>query len=172
MNNDVPSFNMLQSTVGYLNMTRSRTTWNAEPEIGPDRSGHTQWNLQLDWYGSWFGPPRRSGSGCWTGAKPNRPGFPVRTRTAGMLPGPIANTSTDWFWDLLVHMFAYGEPLIDCFLSFLLLCMFLQPRGSAPDETIMEWHGCKWCFQCQVTPTSYICSSQAALDHCWSLFLD
>ena len=42
-------------------------------------------------------PPRQSGSGFWQGPKPNRTEQPVITRTAGGLPGPIANTRYDDF---------------------------------------------------------------------------
>jgi hypothetical protein len=48
---------------------------------------------------------------------------------------------TDRLRDLWVRMFAYVERLFDCFLSFLLLCEFLQPRGSAPKwgDNVMAW---------------------------------
>jgi hypothetical protein len=44
-------------------------------------------------YGYGVGPPRSSGSGFWTGLEPNRTVFPVQTRNAGGLLGPIANTT-------------------------------------------------------------------------------
>ena len=86
--------NISQFTVGYLNATINRTTRHAQPEIGPDGSSQTRQNPRVDWYGSGFGPPRLSGSGFWTVLEPNRPGFAGQTRTAGRLPGPVANTSS------------------------------------------------------------------------------
>ena len=67
-------------------------TSNAEPEIGPAGSCQTRRNLPVDGYGSGFGPPRVSGSGFWPVREPNRQVFAVQTRTAGGLPGPVANT--------------------------------------------------------------------------------
>jgi len=67
-------------------------TRNAEPEIGTNGSGQTRRNLRVDGYGSGFCPPRVCGSGFWTVLEPHRPVFAVQTRTAGGLPGPIANT--------------------------------------------------------------------------------
>jgi len=40
----------------------------------------------------------------------------------------------DRLWDLSVSSIAYIERLCDCFLSFLLLYRFMQPRGSASEE--------------------------------------
>ena len=37
-------------------------------------------------------PPRSSGSGFWIGLEPNGIIFPVQTRIAGGLPGPVANS--------------------------------------------------------------------------------
>jgi len=85
--------NILRLTVGYLNATINRKTQNTEPEIGTDGSSQTRQNPRVDGYGSGFGPPRRCGSGFWTVLEPNRNVFPVRTRTAGGLPGPVANTT-------------------------------------------------------------------------------
>jgi hypothetical protein len=68
-------------------------TRNAEPEIGPEGSSQTGSNPSVDGYGSGFCPPRVSGSGFWPGLEANRPVFAVQTRTAGGLPGPIANTT-------------------------------------------------------------------------------
>jgi hypothetical protein len=70
-------------------------TRNAEPEIGPDGSSQTRRNPRVDGYGSGFGPPRVCGSGFWPVLEPNRPVFAVQTRTAGGLPGPVANTTQD-----------------------------------------------------------------------------
>jgi hypothetical protein len=67
-------------------------TRNAEPEIGTDGSSQTRRNPRVDGYGSGFGPPRVCGSGFWPVLEPNRPVFAVQTRTAGELPGPVANT--------------------------------------------------------------------------------
>jgi len=85
--------NILRLTVGYLNATINRKTRNTEPEIGTDRSSQTRQIPWVDGYGSGFGPPRRCGSGFWTVLEPNRTVFPVPTRTAGGLPGPVANTN-------------------------------------------------------------------------------
>jgi len=84
--------NVLQLTVGYLNATINRKTQNAEPEIGHDRSSHTQRNPWVEGYGARFGPPRSSGLGVWTVLEPTRTVFPVPTRTADSSPGPVANT--------------------------------------------------------------------------------
>jgi len=70
-------------------------TQNAEPEIGTDGSSQSRRKPRVDGYGSWFGPPRVSGSGFWTVLEPNRPVFAVQTPTAGGLPGPVANTTQD-----------------------------------------------------------------------------
>jgi hypothetical protein len=67
-------------------------TRNAELEIRTDGSCQTRQNPRVDRYGSGFGPPRVYGSGVWMVLKPNRPVFAVQTRTAGGLPGPVANT--------------------------------------------------------------------------------
>jgi len=68
-------------------------TRNAEPEIGTDGSRQTRRNLRVDGYGSGFGPPSVCRSGFWTVLELNRPVFAVQTRTAGALPGPVANSS-------------------------------------------------------------------------------
>jgi len=68
-------------------------TWNTEPEIGTDRSTQTQRNPRVDGYGSGFGLPRVRRSGFWSVLEPNWPGFVVPTRTAGGLPGRVANTN-------------------------------------------------------------------------------
>ena len=68
-------------------------TRNAEQEIGTDGSSQTWRNPQVDGYVSGFAPPRVCGSGFWPVLEPNRPVFAVQTRTAGGLPGPIANTN-------------------------------------------------------------------------------
>jgi hypothetical protein len=46
----------------------------------------------------------------------------------------VALSGTDRLWDLWVRTCAYVEWLFDCFLSFLLLCGFMQPWGSAPKQ--------------------------------------
>jgi len=66
---------------------------NAEPEIGTDGSSQTRRNPLVDGYGSGFGPPRVCRSGFWTVLEPNRPVSAVQIRTAGGLPGPVANTT-------------------------------------------------------------------------------
>jgi hypothetical protein len=68
-------------------------TRNAEPEIGTDGSSQTRRNPRVDGYGSGFYPPRVCGSGFWPVLEPNRPVVAVQTRTAGALPGLVANTS-------------------------------------------------------------------------------
>jgi len=80
-------------TLGYSNVTINRTTGNAQREIGPDRSIQTRWNPRVNGYVARFGLQRSSGSGVWTVQEPNWTVFPVQTRTAGVLPRPVANTS-------------------------------------------------------------------------------
>ena len=80
-------------TVGYLNATIYRKTQKCELEIGTDGSSHTRENPRVDRYGCGFGLRSRCGSGFWTGMEPNRTIIPVQTRTAGGLPGPIADTT-------------------------------------------------------------------------------
>ena len=84
--------NILQLTVGYLNATINGKTTNAEPEIGHNGLCQTRQNQGVNGYGARCGPPRSSGSGFWTVQDPNRTDFLVQTRTAGGLPGPVANT--------------------------------------------------------------------------------
>jgi len=90
--------NILRLTVGYLNATINGKTLHTEPEIGTDGSSQTREILQVDRYGSGFGPPRRCWSSFWTVLEPNRTIFLVRNRTAGGLPGPVANTTCDGYW--------------------------------------------------------------------------
>jgi len=71
----------------------NRKTRNGEPQIGPDGSSQTWQNSRVDWYGAGFGPPRSSRSGFCTVQEPNRTVFPAQARTAGGLPGPIANST-------------------------------------------------------------------------------
>jgi len=87
--------NILWLTVGYLNATINRKTRNPEPEIGTDRASQTRQNLQVDRYGSGFGPPRRCGLGFWRVLEAHRTVFTVRTQTAGGQPGPVANTISE-----------------------------------------------------------------------------
>jgi hypothetical protein len=87
--------NILRITVGYLNVTINRKTWNTELEIGTDGSRQTQQTPQVDAYGSYLDLPIRCGSGFWTVLEPNWIGFPVWTRTAGGFTGPVASTSQD-----------------------------------------------------------------------------
>ena len=100
-------------TVGYLNGSINRTGRNAKPEIGPEGSCQTRRNPLVDGYGAGFGPPRISGSGIWTVLEPNRTVFPVQTRTAGGLPGPVANTrlSFGFMVFLWVYVFDLGISL-------------------------------------------------------------
>ena len=60
--------------------------------VTPDRSSQTRQHPRIDGYGSGFGPPRSSVMGFQTGLEPIRTVFPVRTRTTGSLPGPVANS--------------------------------------------------------------------------------
>jgi len=92
--------NILRLTVRYLNVTIYRTTRNAKPEIGPDRSSQTRQNPWVDGYGARFGTPRSSWSGLWTVLKPKWTIFLVQTRTAGGFPGSVTNTITS-YWKLL-----------------------------------------------------------------------
>jgi len=88
-----PIINILWLSVGYLNATINRTTWTAELEIWPDRSSQTWWHLQVDKYGAGFGLPRSCGPGCWMVLELNRTVFRIQSQTAGMLPGPVANST-------------------------------------------------------------------------------
>jgi len=85
--------NLLRLTAGYLHATIYRTTQNAKPEIGPNRSSQTQWNPLVDRYQAGFGLPWSCGSGFGTVLDLNLTVFPVQNRTAGGLPGPVANTN-------------------------------------------------------------------------------
>jgi len=84
---------ILRLAVGYLNATISRKTRNIEPEIGTDGTSQTRQNPRVDGYGSGFASPSRSMSCFWTVLEPNRTILVVRNRTAGGLPGPVANTT-------------------------------------------------------------------------------
>ena len=83
---------ILWLTVEYPNATIDRKTWKAELDIGTDRSSQTWQNPWVDWYWSGFGPPWGNRLGFWTGLEPNRSIVEVQTRTAGRLPGLIADT--------------------------------------------------------------------------------
>jgi len=86
-------------------------TWNAEQEIGPDGSGWTGQNLQVDGYGSGIGPPRDCGAGFWTGLKPYPPVSVIHTWTTGRLPGHVANTCHQPFWRIWIpNISLYNEP--------------------------------------------------------------
>jgi hypothetical protein len=87
--------NILRLTVGYLNASLNRNTRNTEPEIGTNRCSHTRQNPQVDGYRSGFGQPKPCRLGFCTVLEPNWTIFPVWTRTAGRLPGPVA-TSIRW----------------------------------------------------------------------------
>jgi len=114
---------ILRLAVGYLHATINRKTQNTEPEIGTDGSSQTWQNSRVDGYRSGFGPPRRCGLGFWMVQKPNQSVFPVRSRTAGGLPGPVPNTiqqyhggayekfgnTTERWRELWVHLGAPGS---------------------------------------------------------------
>ena len=101
--------NVLRLKVGYLNANINWTTRNAQPEIGPDGSSHTQRNPRVDRYGTGFGPPRSSGSGPCTVQEPNRTNFLVQTQTTGGLPGPVANTHSNP--NILFRLVLRGEQV-------------------------------------------------------------
>jgi len=119
--------NILRLTVGYLNATINRKTRNTEPEIGTDGSSQTRQNPRVDGYGSGFGPPRRSGSGFGTVLEPNPTVFPVGTRTAGGLPGPVANTIPIPFWHEATYI-------------FLRTSLFFSLSSSSGLPTVFHYH--------------------------------
>ena len=92
--------NILRLAIGYLIATINRNTRIPELEIGTDRSSQSQENPRVDRYGSRFGTPICSRSGFWMGLEPNRTVLAVQTRTAGGLPGPVANTRVGWLSEL------------------------------------------------------------------------
>jgi len=55
-------------------------------------------------------PPRPRGSGFWPGNEPNRTEPPVKTRTGGGLPGPVANTNHG----LQMHLSVHSIPASNC----------------------------------------------------------
>jgi len=83
--------NISQLPVVYPNPTINRKTRNREPEIGTDGSSPIRSNLPFDRYGSRFDPPRHCDSGLSMFLGLNWTVFPVQTRTAGGLPGLVAN---------------------------------------------------------------------------------
>jgi len=91
--------NILRLPEAFQNATINRTTREAVPQIGTDRSSQTLQNPQVDRYRSEFGQPRSGGSGCWMCVAPNQSIIAVRTRTAGRSAGPVANTSRVGFMD-------------------------------------------------------------------------
>ena len=87
--------NILRLAIGFLNATINRYTRIPEPEIRTDGSSETRQHWRIDGYGSGFGPPRCSRSGFWKGLDTNRTVLAVRSRTPGVVPGPVANTTGD-----------------------------------------------------------------------------
>jgi len=85
--------NILWLAVGYPNVTLNSKSRNTEQEVETEGSSQTRHNPQIDRYGSRFGPRWRSRSGFWTVLEPNGTSILIRTRTAGGLPGPVANTT-------------------------------------------------------------------------------
>jgi len=81
--------------VGYLNVTINRKTRKRGLEIGTTGSRPSWQNQSVDWYGYGFGPTTLGGSTHWMRLKLNGTVFAVQTGTAGMLPGPIANTTRE-----------------------------------------------------------------------------
>jgi len=69
------------------------TTRNTELEIGPHWPGRTRRNLRVDASVAGCGLLRSCGLGFWTIVEPNQTVFLVQTRTAGRLPGHVANTT-------------------------------------------------------------------------------
>jgi len=106
--------NIVWLTVGYLNATIDRKSRNKEPEIETDGSSQTRQNPWVDGYGAGFGPPRLCGSGFWMVLDPNWTVFPVRTRTAGGLPRPVANTIQG---QAHVGLFQLYQTTLPCHLS-------------------------------------------------------
>ena len=104
--------NILRLAVEYLNATVNRNTRSTGTEIGSDRSSEARQDPRVDRYGSGFGPTRCSASGFWTVPESNR------TRTAGGLPGPFANTR--WHRSMPRGDIWYGqrqcEPFVKCSL--------------------------------------------------------
>jgi len=66
-----------------------------------------------------FGLPRSHGSGVWTVLEPNHTVFPVQTRTAGGLPGPVATTSCHVFHFDLLKLTIYSSRRPTCFHYYL-----------------------------------------------------
>jgi len=85
-------------------------TRNAEPEIRTDGSSQTWRNPQVDGYRSRFGPPRVCGSSLWSVLEPNQPVIAVQTRTAGGLPGPVANTNEAPYEMPYEMLHGFGKP--------------------------------------------------------------
>jgi len=177
--------NILRLTVGYLNVTINRTTRNAKPEIGPDGSSQTQGNPRVNRYGAGFGLPRRNWSGFLMGLELNGTVFPVQTRTAGGLPGPVANTRSNcriwisfvnlvlWFHDCLVsaiwlrrfHQWLYWSIQKP---PTLLICLTLQcavlPASVSPrswSHVLMDGKELddKWYIWCQGCQSPQFCSA-------------
>jgi len=103
--------NILQLARGYLNATMNGNNGIPEPEIGTNRSSQTRQNTRVDGYGSGFGPLGCSESGFCTGLEANRTLFAVRARTAGGIPGPLANTRH--FARAYDGILAGADPLLD-----------------------------------------------------------
>jgi hypothetical protein len=85
--------NIFQLAIEWLSATITRKTRKPEPEIGTNRSSQTPRTRWVDWYGSGFCLRRCSTLGFWTGLEPNWTVLAVGTRSAGGLPGPVANST-------------------------------------------------------------------------------
>jgi hypothetical protein len=149
--------NILRLAIGYQNATMNRNTLIPEPVIGTDGSSQTWQTPQVDGYGSAFGPPRCSWSGFWMDLELNRTILAVRTRTAGRLPGPIANTRYDreyvvchigevsvlWVCaDMLVPPVSYFRyPLCTASLNYV---------GVVINENLINLRPGFWCFKQQI----------------------
>jgi len=108
-------------------------TRNAEPEIGTDGSSQTRRNPQVDGYGSRFGPPRVCGSGFWPVLEPNRPVFAVQTRTAGGLPGPVANSTGGQSPILGISVFSSATVSCNLFIGIFHRSLLGKPEVGPSD---------------------------------------
>jgi len=114
-------------------------TQSTELEIGTCWSGQIRRNLQVDGYGSGFGPPRVSVLGFWTGLELNRPVIEVQTQNAGGLPGPVANTRHEPSWQFCLHcgIEETGSPGILCIICHQVLC-HLSEHGTSLMGILLE----------------------------------
>jgi len=98
-----PIVNILRLKVRYLNVTINRTTRNAKPEIGPDRSSYTRRDPSVQEYG--VGLDRQDGAGRVFGRFWNQtePLFQSKPRPLACYPDPVlilALSRQGWYPDL------------------------------------------------------------------------